>query len=86
MAIARALANRPCLLLADEPTGALDSVTGMRIMALLQRLREQYRMTTLVVTNDVAVAATADRGYRIRDGRVEPLDQPPTRGAKPQPA
>jgi len=85
VAIARALANRPCLLLADEPTGALDSVTGVRIMALLQRLREQYQMTTLVVTNDVAVAATADRSYRMRDGRVEPLDEPPTPVAEPRP-
>ena len=85
VAIARALANRPCLLLADEPTGALDSVTGVRIMALLQRLRDEYQMTTLVVTNDVAVAATADRAYRMRDGRVEPLDEPPTPGAELQP-
>jgi ABC-type lipoprotein export system ATPase subunit len=85
VAIARALANRPCLLLADEPTGALDSVTGERIMLLLQRLREQHQMTTLVVTNDAVVAATADRAYRMRDGRVEPLDQPPTPYATPQP-
>jgi len=83
--IARALANRPRLLLADEPTGALDSVTGVRIMALLQKLREQYQMTTLVVTNDVAIAAIADRAYRMRDGRVEPLDEPPTPGAERQP-
>jgi len=85
VAIARALANRPCLLLADEPTGALDSVTGMLIMTLLQRLREQYQMTTLVVTNDVGVAAAADRGYRMRDGCVEPIDEPPTPGAKRRP-
>ncbi|MGA9762110.1 MAG: ABC transporter ATP-binding protein [Gaiellaceae bacterium] len=85
VAIARALANRPCLLLADEPTGALDSVTGERIMLLLKRLREQHQMTTLVVTNDVVVAAAADRAYRMRDGRVEPLDQPPTPAAEPQP-
>jgi ABC-type lipoprotein export system ATPase subunit len=85
VAIARALANRPRLLLADEPTGALDSVTGERIMLLLKRLREQHQMTTLVVTNDVVVAAAADRGYRMRDGRVEPLDQPPTPAAEPQP-
>jgi putative ABC transport system ATP-binding protein len=85
VAIARALANRPRLLLADEPTGALDSVTGVRIMALLQKLREQYQMTTLVVTNDVAIAAIADRAYRMRDGRVEPLDEPPTPGAERQP-
>jgi len=57
----------------------------VRIMALLQRLREQYQMTTLVVTNDVAVAATADRSYRMRDGRVEPLDEPPTPVAEPRP-
>jgi putative ABC transport system ATP-binding protein len=74
VAIARALANRPALLLADEPTGALDSVTGERIMLLLKKLRDQYQMTTLVVTNDVAVGAAADRAYRMRDGRVEPLD------------
>lgn len=73
VAIARALANRPRLLLADEPTGALDSVAGERIMALLKRLREQYQMTTLVVTNDAGVGATADRAYRMRDGRVEPI-------------
>lgn len=73
VAIARALANRPRLLLADEPTGALDSVAGERIMALLKRLREQYQMTTLVVTNDAAVGAAADRAYRMRDGRVEPI-------------
>ncbi len=85
VAIARALANRPRLLLADEPTGALDSVTGERIMLLLKRLREQHQMTTLVVTNDVAVALAADRAYRMRDGRVEPLDEPPTLVAEPQP-
>jgi len=86
VAIARALANRPCLLLADEPTGALDSVTGERIMLLLNRLREQYQMTTLVVTNDAVVAAAADRAYRMRDGRVEPADQLPTPAAEPPPA
>ena len=86
VAIARALANRPCLLLADEPTGALDSANGERIMALLKRLREQYQMTILVVTNDVAVAAAADRAYRMRDGRVEPIDEPLTPGARRRPA
>jgi putative ABC transport system ATP-binding protein len=73
VAIARALANRPRLLLADEPTGALDSAAGERIMALLKRLRDKYQMTTLLVTNDAAVGATADRAYRMRDGRVEPV-------------
>ena len=74
VAIARALANRPCLLLADEPTGSLDSASGELIMTLLKRLRDQHRMTTLVVTNDLATAAAADRTLRMRDGRVEAVD------------
>ena len=71
VAIARALANDPKLLLADEPTGALDSSTGAQIVELLLRLREQRGMTILLVTNDADVAAAADRTLRIRDGRIE---------------
>jgi putative ABC transport system ATP-binding protein len=71
VAIARALANNPRLLLADEPTGALDSGTGDQIMTLLERLRDQHRMTILLVTNDLAVAERADRTLRMRDGRLE---------------
>jgi putative ABC transport system ATP-binding protein len=70
VAIARALANDPRLLLADEPTGALDSVTGEQIVVLLQGLREQRGTTILLVTNDETVAAAADRTIRLRDGRV----------------
>ncbi len=73
VAIARALANDPRLLLADEPTGALDSATGSQIIQLLLRLREQRGMTILLVTNDEEVAAAADRTLRMRDGRVEPV-------------
>ncbi|MGD0165974.1 MAG: ABC transporter ATP-binding protein [Gaiellaceae bacterium] len=76
VAIARALANRPCLLLADEPTGSLDSAAGELIMTLLKRLRDQHEMTTLVVTNDLATAAAADRTLRMRDGRVEEVEGP----------
>ena len=71
VAIARALANEPRLLLADEPTGALDSDTGGQIVRLLLRLRDQYRMTVLLVTNDESVSQQADRVLRLRDGRVE---------------
>lgn len=71
VAIARALANEPRLLLADEPTGALDSANGEQIVALLQEVRAQRGTTVLLVTNDPDVAASADRILRIRDGRVE---------------
>jgi putative ABC transport system ATP-binding protein len=70
VAIARALANDPRLLLADEPTGALDSTTSGQILALLQRLREARGMTILLVTNDRALAASADRVLELRDGRL----------------
>jgi putative ABC transport system ATP-binding protein len=84
VAIARALANHPCLLLADEPTGSLDSVSGERIMALLKGLRDQHQMTVLVVTNDLATAAVGDRTLRMRDGRVEEVDGPLTPAATPR--
>ena len=71
VAIARALANDPKLLLADEPTGALDSTTGAQIVELLLRLRNERGMTIVLVTNDEAMASAADRTLRIRDGRVE---------------
>jgi putative ABC transport system ATP-binding protein len=70
VAIARALANGPRLLLADEPTGALDSATGAQIVELLLSLRSRWGMTILLVTNDHDVAELADRTLRIRDGRV----------------
>ncbi|HSD79948.1 MAG TPA: ABC transporter ATP-binding protein [Solirubrobacteraceae bacterium] len=70
VAIARALANDPRLLLADEPTGALDSETGDQIVDLLQRLRERRGMTILLVTNDLSVAERADRVLALRDGRL----------------
>ena len=72
VAIARALANDPRLLLADEPTGSLDSETGAQVLALLQRLRAERGMTVLLVTNDEDVASSADRTLRLRDGRVTP--------------
>jgi putative ABC transport system ATP-binding protein len=70
VAIARALANDPPILLADEPTGSLDSVAGQRILDLLEELRAQRGLTVLLVTHDENVAARADRIVRMLDGRV----------------
>ncbi len=72
VALARALANEPRLLLADEPTGSLDSETGAQVLALVERLREERGMTVLLVTNDADVAASAGRTLRLRDGRIIP--------------
>jgi putative ABC transport system ATP-binding protein len=73
LAIARALANRPTLLLADEPTGALDSEAGAEVLELFRRLHGGGQ-TILMVTHDEAVAAAADRVLHMRDGRVESAD------------
>jgi putative ABC transport system ATP-binding protein len=80
VAIARALANDPRLLLADEPTGALDSVTGRQVLELLDRLRRQRGMTIVLVTNDDAVAAHAARILRLRDGLIHAEAPQPARG------
>ena len=69
VAIARALANNPSLILADEPTGALDSRTSIEIMALLQKLNAQ-RMTIVMVTHEPDIAAFASRIVTIRDGKI----------------
>ncbi len=77
VAIARALANDPPLLLADEPTGNLDSDSVSRVIALIERLRlDRPDMTVVVVTHDPRVAAAADRIVRMRDGRVETEPEP----------
>ncbi len=70
VAVARALANEPRLLLADEPTGALDTATGGQIVELLQGVRAQRGTTIVLVTNDPDVAGAADRTLQIRDGRI----------------
>src|SRR5438094_5349056 len=70
LAIARALANEPTLLLADEPTGALDSEGGSEVIELLSRLHGTGQ-TILLVTHDSDVADAADRIVRMRDGRIE---------------
>jgi ABC-type lipoprotein export system ATPase subunit len=70
VAIAVALANDPPLLLADEPTGALDRTSAAQVMALLNELRGRYGLTILMVTHDMSVAAYADRVLTLRDGAL----------------
>jgi putative ABC transport system ATP-binding protein len=70
VALARALANHPRLLLADEPTGQLDSDSGERALDLLNAMRERYGTTLVVVSHDPAVARRADRTIHMVDGRV----------------
>ena len=72
VAIARALANDPAIVLADEPTGNLDSTTGRHIMDLLLDVRRTRRMTLVLVTHDAALASLADSRLTLRDGR--PVD------------
>jgi putative ABC transport system ATP-binding protein len=71
VALARAFAPRPSLLLADEPTGNLDSATGRLVLDLLVALRAEEGSTLVLVTHDPAVAELADRRIHLRDGRIE---------------
>ena len=70
LAIARALANSPSIILADEPTGNLDSDSAERVLALFRHIREERGVTIMLVTHDPQVAAAADRMILMRDGRV----------------
>jgi putative ABC transport system ATP-binding protein len=72
VAIARALAIEPALVLADEPTGNLDSSAGQRVIGILRQLADEQGQTVVLVTHDDNVAATADRIVRLRDGRSTP--------------
>ena len=71
VAIARVLVTRPQIILADEPTGALDSKTGVEVMELLKRLNREEHITMIIVTHDPNVAAQTNRTIRIKDGVIE---------------
>lgn len=79
-AIARALIARPQILLADEPTGNLDSSTGKEIMDLLQKLNEQDDLSIVMVTHDDAIARQAHRVVRLKQGLIEAAPSAPQRG------
>jgi len=72
VAIARSLANDPSILMADEPTGNLDSVNSARIIEILTGIQKKRGMTLIIVTHENDIANAAPRHIRIRDGRIEP--------------
>lgn len=86
VAIARALIGTPDILLADEPTGALDAKTGDEIMGLLAELNAEYRLTAIIITHDYSVARKCARCFRMRNGVLSemafsPKQTPDTAGA-----
>ncbi len=76
VAIAAAMANNPEVLLADEPTGDLDSETGTQIVEFLHTINKEYGKTVIMVTHDSSIARQADRIYRIQDGRIRSVQTP----------
>ena len=73
-AVARAVAKRPDVLLCDEPTGALDSVTGIRVLEALASVNRQLGTTTLVITHNASIAVMAHRVVRFADGRIASVE------------
>lgn len=73
VAIARAMANDPDIILADEPTGALDSKTGRTVMDLFHKLNEVEKRTIIVITHNLELAEEATRIYKMTDGNLEEI-------------
>jgi putative ABC transport system ATP-binding protein len=81
VAIARAIAKNPAVLLCDEPTGALDSTTGIVVLEALERINRELGTTTVVITHNAAIADMADRVIRLSDGRITEIGR--NAGKKP---
>ena len=81
VAIARAVAKRPDVLLCDEPTGALDFETGVRVLDVLERTNRELGTLTAVITHNAAIAAMADRVVRLRSGQITAIEQNARRAA-----
>ena len=79
VAIARAIAKRPAVLLCDEPTGALDSATGVRVLEALEKVNAELGTTTVVITHNVDIARMADRVLYMGDGRIAREERPEQR-------
>jgi putative ABC transport system ATP-binding protein len=79
VAIARAIAKRPDLLLCDEPTGALDSETGVLVLAAIEKVNREIGTTTAVITHNTVIGSMADRVVHIADGRIAQIESNPQR-------
>ncbi|TVP93073.1 MAG: ABC transporter ATP-binding protein [Thioalkalivibrio sp.] len=75
VAIARAIAKQPAVLLCDEPTGALDSKTGIQVLEALKRINEEMQATVAIITHNEVIGEMADRVIRLRDGQVEDIHE-----------
>lgn len=75
VAIARAIAKQPAILLCDEPTGALDSKTGVVVLEAIERVNEELGTTTAIITHNAVTAAMADRVIQLGDGRITSIDK-----------
>ena len=74
VSIARALCKNPALLLCDEPTGALDSRTGLQVLALLKEVSQRYGTTVAIITHNAAIAPLANRVIRMKSGRIDSVE------------
>jgi putative ABC transport system ATP-binding protein len=75
VAVARAIAKRPALLFCDEPTGALDSKTGIQVLEALDHVNRELGATTVVITHNVGISEMSDRTIRLSDGRIVDVDE-----------